>query len=342
LLEGLEIDQYIWGILHSLANTDFEEVTIDTTASWKPVQLKITVKEETEKSRACGSSMAWTKAQSPGSMTLPTMTTWQEGFFNSPPQAGPMPPVSQGRKSGPPFSNTGASYPDGNNQGPNPSFPPSTTPDFLNHLSQMGENLTQDLVSIDKQLQNGTSGSDSLSQGPRTPLEGRPLRHSPGTPQCPSAAGGAASNSSANPQTPSSMPVCSNAGTPGSAGNAGPGSVGAAHNNASPGNNNTPSNSNSSQAGTPATSAASGSIGRDNTSNNLPNQPPLPNDLPNDLNFDPEEIIRGEGTGNEGLDLLPDNIGDPMELLSYLGPPEGGANGNNGSNNEDILSLFDS
>ena len=40
LLEGLEIDQYIWGILMNLGSTDFEEVTIDPTASWKPVQIK--------------------------------------------------------------------------------------------------------------------------------------------------------------------------------------------------------------------------------------------------------------------------------------------------------------
>lgn len=45
LLEGLEIDQYIWGILTNLNNTEFDEVTIDPTASWKPVQLK-NIKEE--------------------------------------------------------------------------------------------------------------------------------------------------------------------------------------------------------------------------------------------------------------------------------------------------------
>jgi len=45
LLEGLEIDQYIWGILTNLNNTEFEEVTIDPTASWKPVQIK-SIKEE--------------------------------------------------------------------------------------------------------------------------------------------------------------------------------------------------------------------------------------------------------------------------------------------------------
>lgn len=45
LLEGLEIDQYIWGILTNLQTTEFEEVTIDPMAAWKPVQHK-TVKEE--------------------------------------------------------------------------------------------------------------------------------------------------------------------------------------------------------------------------------------------------------------------------------------------------------
>lgn len=45
LLEGLEIDQYIWGILTNLHTTEFEEVTIDPMAAWKPVQHK-TIKEE--------------------------------------------------------------------------------------------------------------------------------------------------------------------------------------------------------------------------------------------------------------------------------------------------------
>ena len=45
MLEGLEIDQYIWGILYSLNNTEFEEVTIDPTASWKPIPYK-PIKEE--------------------------------------------------------------------------------------------------------------------------------------------------------------------------------------------------------------------------------------------------------------------------------------------------------
>jgi hypothetical protein len=44
------------------------------------------------------------------------------------------------------------------------------------------------------------------------------------------------------------------------------------------------------------------------------------NDL-NDLNFDPAAVIDGvEGGGGEGLNLLPENCVDAMELLSYLEP----------------------
>lgn len=45
LLEGLEIDQYIWGILNNLSGTEFEEATLDPSASWKPVPIK-TIKED--------------------------------------------------------------------------------------------------------------------------------------------------------------------------------------------------------------------------------------------------------------------------------------------------------
>lgn len=34
-LEGLEVDQYMWGILNALTNSDVEEVTIDNAANWK-------------------------------------------------------------------------------------------------------------------------------------------------------------------------------------------------------------------------------------------------------------------------------------------------------------------
>lgn len=36
LLDGLEVDQYIWGILTS-TGVEVEEVTIDNLAHWKPI-----------------------------------------------------------------------------------------------------------------------------------------------------------------------------------------------------------------------------------------------------------------------------------------------------------------
>lgn len=34
-LEGLEVDQYMWGILNTLNSSEVEEVTIDSSANWK-------------------------------------------------------------------------------------------------------------------------------------------------------------------------------------------------------------------------------------------------------------------------------------------------------------------
>ncbi|XP_053510795.1 zinc finger MIZ domain-containing protein 2 isoform X12 [Artibeus jamaicensis] len=48
LLEGLEVDQYMLGILTYIQNSDHEEITIDPTCSWKPVPVKpdMHIKEE--------------------------------------------------------------------------------------------------------------------------------------------------------------------------------------------------------------------------------------------------------------------------------------------------------
>jgi len=85
-------------------------------------------------------------------------------------------------------------------------------------------------------------------------------------------------------------------------------------------------------------------------------------DLSSDLNFDPAAVIEGGGEGQEGLNLLPDSVVDPMDLLSYLDPPEldtppssGGSSVGAGSSighlntgnlctnstNDDLLALFD-
>lgn len=65
-LEGLEVDQYMWGILNQ-APMEVEEVTIDSSANWKAKKSS----EEDESKRL-------TKAMSPGSTNLPTMNSWMD------------------------------------------------------------------------------------------------------------------------------------------------------------------------------------------------------------------------------------------------------------------------
>ncbi|XP_041363895.1 zinc finger MIZ domain-containing protein 1-like isoform X2 [Gigantopelta aegis] len=223
LLEGLEIDQYIWGILTNLNNTEFEEVTIDQTASWKPVPVK-TIKEEEPNTDQC-SAGRWIKAMSPASMQMPTMNNIDLGPRSSP-----------------------YSLPAPGSQEPHLSQP-------LRHPEHAGANGNHMPQTNQPQIghQNG----------------GPPLIHAP-----------------------NGVPVPPN---------------------------------------------------------------PSANDchILSDLNFDPATIIDGDAGTQSGLDLLPENLGDPIELLSYLGPPERGdsanqnSNVNNGTNatntnSDDLLALFES
>uniref|UniRef100_A0A8B9TQV4 Zinc finger MIZ-type containing 2 n=1 Tax=Anas platyrhynchos TaxID=8839 RepID=A0A8B9TQV4_ANAPL len=70
LLEGLEVDQYMLGILIYIQNSDYEEITIDPTCSWKPVPVKpdVHVKEEPE-----GPALKRCRPMSPTHMVLPSI-----------------------------------------------------------------------------------------------------------------------------------------------------------------------------------------------------------------------------------------------------------------------------
>lgn len=170
--------------------------------------------------------------------------------------------------------------------GRSPSFPPSSTPDFLSSLSQMGENIAaNDMVSVEKQLsqQNSNEHMSAMQSldGSTNNLNNRPLRHpTPGTPSTGNA-----------PQTPSSLsPVRSSSSS---------------------------SQSLVRTSGTTGGGATSNGMGAvcttagDNCSannNKLSSQPqPVHNtaadSLNNDLNFDPAAIIDGDGPGQEGLDV---------------------------------------
>lgn len=118
LLEGLEVDQFMWGILTAVQSSEFEEVTIDATASWKPVPLKPDYIKEEEADHPCNKRF---KAMSPNSMTMPGLHTYDQQFggqrhnpnfpmmpenFNQNQQQSSMPPVSGAANSfsGPPIS----------------------------------------------------------------------------------------------------------------------------------------------------------------------------------------------------------------------------------------------
>lgn len=79
-LEGLEVDQYMWGILNTLNSSEVEEVTIDSLANWKPTKNLTGIKSEEE--NEC--KRTTTKAMSPGSMNMPTMNNWDMNQAMSP------------------------------------------------------------------------------------------------------------------------------------------------------------------------------------------------------------------------------------------------------------------
>lgn len=70
LLEGLEVDQYMLGILVYIQNSDYEEITIDPTCSWKPVPIKpdIHIKEEPD-----GPVLKRCRTMSPTHMVMPNV-----------------------------------------------------------------------------------------------------------------------------------------------------------------------------------------------------------------------------------------------------------------------------
>ncbi|KAM6956700.1 zinc finger MIZ domain-containing protein 1a isoform 2-T2 [Aplochiton taeniatus] len=116
LLEGLEVDQYMWGILNAIQNSEFEEVTIDPTCSWRPVPIKsdLHIKEDPD-----GPLAKRFKTMSPSQMTMPNVMEMIA-------QLGPGPGHSHGPGPGPsPYPPHPAQHPGANGgdyQGPGNSY----------------------------------------------------------------------------------------------------------------------------------------------------------------------------------------------------------------------------
>ncbi|XP_043087155.1 zinc finger MIZ domain-containing protein 1-like [Puntigrus tetrazona] len=150
LLEGLEVDQYMWGILNALQNSEFEEVTIDPSCSWRPVLIKSEphIKEDPD-----GLMSKRFKTTSPSQMVLPNV---MEMIAQLGPGASPYPPqnnintiqyISPGNRfqghskfGDYPHGNASSSSSSANEfvQGPHLSHPPTdlSTSDSLTHTLQ--------------------------------------------------------------------------------------------------------------------------------------------------------------------------------------------------------------
>ncbi|KAK4808281.1 LOW QUALITY PROTEIN: hypothetical protein QYF61_020762 [Mycteria americana] len=126
LLEGLEVDQYMLGILIYIQNSEHEEITIDPTCSWKPVPVKpdVHVKEEPE-----GPALKRCRTLSPTHMVLPNIMEMIAalGPGSAPFPALPPPPAGAAADySTPAFPDPGASQ----SRSP-PPVPPSDIPSGL-------------------------------------------------------------------------------------------------------------------------------------------------------------------------------------------------------------------
>ncbi|XP_077418126.1 zinc finger MIZ domain-containing protein 2-like isoform X3 [Vanacampus margaritifer] len=100
LLEGLEMDQYMLGILIYVQNSEYEEITIDPACSWKPVPVKpdVHVKEEPD-----GPPLKRCRSLSPSRVLLPSVMEMIAAL-------GPAPP-SPNAGHAPDFSRSAPSYP---------------------------------------------------------------------------------------------------------------------------------------------------------------------------------------------------------------------------------------
>nr|XP_020659226.1 zinc finger MIZ domain-containing protein 2 isoform X1 [Pogona vitticeps]XP_020659227.1 zinc finger MIZ domain-containing protein 2 isoform X1 [Pogona vitticeps]XP_020659228.1 zinc finger MIZ domain-containing protein 2 isoform X1 [Pogona vitticeps]XP_020659229.1 zinc finger MIZ domain-containing protein 2 isoform X1 [Pogona vitticeps]XP_020659231.1 zinc finger MIZ domain-containing protein 2 isoform X1 [Pogona vitticeps] len=93
LLEGLEVDQYMLGILIYIQNSEYEEITIDPTCSWKPVPIKpdIHIKEEQD-----GPVLKRCRTMSPTHMVMPNVMEMIAALGPGPSPFGPLQPPSAG------------------------------------------------------------------------------------------------------------------------------------------------------------------------------------------------------------------------------------------------------
>nr|XP_033798063.1 zinc finger MIZ domain-containing protein 1 isoform X7 [Geotrypetes seraphini]XP_033798064.1 zinc finger MIZ domain-containing protein 1 isoform X7 [Geotrypetes seraphini] len=196
LLEGLEVDQYMWGILNAIQNSEFEEVTIDPTCSWRPVPIKseIHIKDDPD-----GIPSKRFKTMSPSQMIMPNVMEMIAALGPGPSPYPSLPPPPGGNNANE-YVTQGNSYqghgnfdfPHGNPggtsmndfmHGPQLSHPP----DLPNSMTPLDKPLSHPMQESIPHPGSTDQSHSSLQQGLHAPhpssQSGQPLHHSGPTQQ---------------------------------------------------------------------------------------------------------------------------------------------------------------
>ncbi|KYO27657.1 hypothetical protein Y1Q_0005220 [Alligator mississippiensis] len=191
LLEGLEVDQYMWGILNAIQNSEFEEVTIDPTCSWRPVPIKsdIHIKDDPD-----GIPSKRFKTMSPSQMIMPNVMEMIAALGPGPSPYPSLPPPPGGNSSTE-YGNQGNSYQGhGNFDFPHGNPGGTSMNDFM-HGPQLSHppDMPSSMAALDKPLSHPMQESiphpgstdqshSSMQQGLHVPhpssQSGQPLHHS--------------------------------------------------------------------------------------------------------------------------------------------------------------------
>uniref|UniRef100_H3ASI4 Zinc finger MIZ-type containing 1 n=1 Tax=Latimeria chalumnae TaxID=7897 RepID=H3ASI4_LATCH len=207
LLEGLEVDQYMWGILNAIQNSEFEEVTIDPTCSWRPVPIKseLHIKDDPD-----GLPSKRFKTMSPSQMIMPNVMEMIAALGPGPSPFPSLPPPPPGGANTSEYGSQGNSYQGhGNFDFPHGTPGGTTMNDFM-HGPQLSHppDMPTGIMAPDKPLSHpmpepiphpGSTDQShsSMQQGLHAPhpnsQSGQPLHHSgpsqqprPAPPQAPS------------------------------------------------------------------------------------------------------------------------------------------------------------
>lgn len=284
ILEGLEVDQYIWGILNNTLNQgpEVDEVTMDSKANWTiSGSMKTGMKEEVDHTNDCSSaSYKRFKSTSPNSTILPTSQNWEVSQGLSP--YAPLPPLPDIKAIG---SNNGSSIHSNGMNGFHSSasdFAPLT-----HHPPLESQNPLEPLAAMEKSLSHHEQqmNASSFTASDRSPASSRgSTTHLPSiTSQSPSHHPSHSTPNHPTPGTPSLGPKTPQTPAPHTPLTPGPSTVGT-----------------TSVPSTPSVgvSESSNPMNQSTTSSNNS----LTSDL-NDLNFDPAAVIDGDGQGQEVLNV---------------------------------------